>query len=120
MKMTAKTTSPNTMPLRTLSAASTTNVVSTASTAPLIPICAVEPVDATYAVCGEGSALTEPVLSEPVLANRPQPASTEHPTTIPNPPTAGFWVATAIATITIPDCTASPATLSDLRPASSR
>ena len=38
MKITAKTTSPNTMPLRTLSAASTTNVVSTANTAPLIPI----------------------------------------------------------------------------------
>ena len=33
MKITAKTTSPKTMPLRTLSAASTTNAVSSANTA---------------------------------------------------------------------------------------
>ena len=118
--MTAKIARPNTILLRTLSAATTTNAVSTANTAPLTPICVADPVAAISTVCGEGATPTGSVLAAQVLANRPQPASTEHPKMIPKPPTARFWVATAIATITIPDCTASPATLSDLRPASSR
>ena len=75
--MTARIASPNTMLLRTLSAANTTNAVSTANTAPLTPIWLAGPVAVTWAVCGNGSRLGA-VLRSTVLASRPQPASTEH------------------------------------------
>src|ERR1700734_1913290 len=117
MKITARTASPNKILLRTLSAARTTTAVSDANTAPLTPTCVPGPFTATCTLCGDGSAATGPVLAEPLLASRPQPASTEDANTIPNPPTARFCVANAIATMTIADCTASPVTFSDLRPA---
>src|SRR6202000_1803579 len=102
------------------SAASPTSAVSDANNAPLTPICVPGPFTATCTLRGDGSGTSGAVPAELALASRPQPASTEHATTIPNPPTARFWVANAIATMTIPDCTASPATFRDLLPASNR
>src|ERR1700734_1142342 len=104
MKITARTASPNKILLRTLSGARTTKAVNDANTAPLTPTCVPGPFTATCTLCGDGSAATEAVLAEPFLSNRPEPASPEDANTIPDPPTARFCVATAIATMTIADC----------------